>query len=55
MPDDLAAGIDSAGLRARFASYPLADRKACVAYVTSAPELDLRAARITAILDRLRY
>lgn len=53
VPDDLAAALDAAGVRASFDALSPSARKAHVTSVESAKAADTRARRITVVVDKL--
>ena len=53
VPDDLAAALAAAGVRAQFDALSPSARKAHVTSVESAKAADTRARRITAVVDKL--
>ncbi len=53
VPDDLAAALDSAGLRATFEALSFSHRREYVAWIEEAKRIETRSRRIAGTLDRL--
>ncbi|MGH9039565.1 MAG: YdeI/OmpD-associated family protein [Acidimicrobiia bacterium] len=53
VPDDLAAALDGAGLRAAFDGLSFSHRRECVVWIEEAKRADTRARRVAGTLERL--